>query len=120
MKQEIANKWADMLESGEYPQSKMSLRSPEGYCCLGVLCELYRQETESGEWEDDGFVTNNKKMWSSDWSAETLPLDVQEWAGMVSADGTYDYTKSLVRLNDSANFKFTGIATFIRKNWEKL
>ena len=31
--------WIEDLESGKFSQSKGSLKSPEGHCCLGVWCE---------------------------------------------------------------------------------
>ena len=45
MKQEIKQQWITALRSGNYPQGRGYLRridddGKEGYCCLGVLCEL--------------------------------------------------------------------------------
>ena len=31
--------WVNNLRSGEYTQDKSYLKTDEGYCCLGVLCE---------------------------------------------------------------------------------
>jgi hypothetical protein len=33
-------KWAEALESGEYKQVNGKLSDGEGFCCLGVLCEI--------------------------------------------------------------------------------
>lgn len=44
MRQDIAIKWAEALESGEYPQTKLCLRDDAGFCCLGVLTDLYIKE----------------------------------------------------------------------------
>ena len=33
-------RWTTALRSGQYIQTKFSLRSDEGYCCLGVYCDL--------------------------------------------------------------------------------
>jgi hypothetical protein len=37
---QIKQLWVDALRSGEYPQTIGTLRSPDGFCCLGVLCQL--------------------------------------------------------------------------------
>lgn len=43
-KPEFKAKWTEALRSGEYPQGKRALQvrgdSEEGYCCLGVACEI--------------------------------------------------------------------------------
>jgi|688.fasta_scaffold792599_2 hypothetical protein len=36
----IKEKWLEALRSGNYNQIQERLSSPEGYCCLGVLCEV--------------------------------------------------------------------------------
>lgn len=33
-------KWVAALRSGKYAQSRYALRSTDGYCCLGVACEV--------------------------------------------------------------------------------
>ena len=37
-------KWAQALRSGTYKQTTGRLRSQEGFCCLGVACDLYAEE----------------------------------------------------------------------------
>ncbi len=32
--------WPEALESGEFEQTKGTLHDNQGYCCLGVACEL--------------------------------------------------------------------------------
>lgn len=34
-------KWIEALRSGEYAQTTGRLQDFEGYCCLGVACELF-------------------------------------------------------------------------------
>lgn len=43
--------WASALESGEYSQGRGRLKPPEGFCCLGVACDLFPGE---GEWRPEG------------------------------------------------------------------
>lgn len=40
MKQEIKEQWTGALRSGDYNQGTGHLREGDGYCCLGVLCDL--------------------------------------------------------------------------------
>jgi hypothetical protein len=37
---EIKAKWVEALRSGRYQQATGKLMTEEGYCCLGVLCEV--------------------------------------------------------------------------------
>jgi hypothetical protein len=54
MDAEVKQKWVSALRSGEYPQTKRSLRNDEGFCCLGVLCDVM-----GGRWKTDGEVVVN-------------------------------------------------------------
>lgn len=50
MNQEIKAKWLEALRSGKYQQTRKVLRDSNGYCCLGVLCDVM-----GVEWvKDDG------------------------------------------------------------------
>lgn len=40
MKKDIAMKWVEALRSGKYKQTRGTLKNNEGFCCLGVLCEI--------------------------------------------------------------------------------
>lgn len=108
----IKKKWLEALRSGEYTQTKRVLRaansdnSVAGYCCLGVLCDLYQKEV-GGRWtpqsvrifvdgvDDDytvpafQFETEAPEGKSLDYSTETLPFAVQKWAGMQTGNGMY-------------------------------
>jgi hypothetical protein len=37
----IVQHWAAALRSGAYSKTKHVLKNAEGYCCLGVLCEIH-------------------------------------------------------------------------------
>jgi len=36
-----AQKWADALRSGKYKQGRHQLQFEDGYCCMGVACEVF-------------------------------------------------------------------------------
>lgn len=48
MNKEVKAKWVAALRSGEYKQATGRLRSDDGFCCLGVLCDLHSKETGEG------------------------------------------------------------------------
>lgn len=52
---ELRAAWITALESGEYKQVQGTLKDPNGngYCCLGVLCDVYSKLTGRGEWRSD-------------------------------------------------------------------
>lgn len=56
MDKELKQKWIDALRSGEYKQTKGTLRDTNGHCCLGVLCDVAKPPEWDGErvvWFDD-------------------------------------------------------------------
>jgi hypothetical protein len=53
----IKERWIDALISGEYEQTEDVLKDDVGFCCLGVLCDIVKDEV-GGRWEEqeDGIV----------------------------------------------------------------
>jgi hypothetical protein len=82
MNEAIRDKWAAKLESGQYYQGRGGLRLGMTYCCLGVLCELFREETGDGEreqvYQGEGqayrFIARGTK------DTIMLPVAVRDWA----------------------------------------
>ena len=115
MKQEIKEKWVEALRSGEYSQTKNTLRDKHGFCCLGVLCDLYRKETGLLEWVDEGrhFVIDGIGNFT------TLNSNVMDWAElkdnnpMVWIDNVN--ITSVAQVNDRGA-TFSEIADLIEKN----
>lgn len=51
MNKEVKEKWIAALRSGNYKQCKGMLRSSDGFCCLGVLCDvLYPEDWRFNSW----------------------------------------------------------------------
>lgn len=40
MQPKLKQKWIEALRSGKYVQTHSHLNNPDGYCCLGVLCDI--------------------------------------------------------------------------------
>lgn len=107
MNEDIATRWRGRLDSGLYKQGKEYLKAngKNGVmrlCCLGVLCEMFAEETGRGVWRGHEFVVDG------DYSETGLPLAVREWAGMKSSSGVFVEVNgkkktgmSLAELNDN-------------------
>lgn len=133
MKQDIKNQWVAALRSGEYKQTDGVLcrlgpdGQPIGFCCLGVLTELYVQahpgavDTTQTTWAGTGstarfYAINGGK------SNAMLPYAVQEWSGVRSEAGAFCWdgaNTSLVDLNDNGS-TFEEIADVIDSHWVEL
>lgn len=124
MDQDIKNRWVNALRSGEYQQTKNWLVRENGYCCLGVLCEIAVQDGVVIE-EAGGYTSVED---NDDRSYEDLPKAVQHWAGLDSEnplsdvefagpDSEYRATRQkfayLSELNDDMDYDFERIAEVI-------
>jgi hypothetical protein len=111
MKQEFKEKWIKALESGKYPQAKNTLRSKEGYCCLGVLCEVAGAiwDYKRGEYARPKINDQNLGIYS------TLTFFGEEYFGLTS-----DEAGKLMIMNDSdfptERKTFPEIASWVREN----
>jgi len=78
MNPQIKEKWVSALRSGDYKQTQRRLHDENGFCCLGVLCDLYGKKNNV-EWEPSTHY-NNAYMFQD--MTTVLPLSVMEWAGV--------------------------------------
>lgn len=123
MKRDIATKWTAALRSGDYGQCKEALQVHGNFCCLGVLCDLHRQEV-GGEWHKalpgptlpEGCQTYTAP--NGDWDYALLPEQVQEWAGLRGSAPTLD-GEGLTTRNDEG-WSFGRLADLIEDRWEDL
>lgn len=46
----------DALRSKKYKQTTRALRDKNGYCCLGVACDVYRKRVRKGKWKRFKFL----------------------------------------------------------------
>jgi hypothetical protein len=116
MDKHIAERWVQAMRSGQYQQGTEALH-PNGhsYCCLGVLCDLYRVEQGKGEWVDSLFACG-----PGDYETAVLPEMVKSWAGMRTSTGSIAGTEDeLAALNDEG-MEFPQLADLIEKKWEVL
>ncbi len=98
IKPEIKKRWVEALRSGEYNQATGSLRSTdpttliEGYCCLGVLCDVVK---------DDPEIRSNPDMrWSSNGCFGTQNVEPPFVIDKYVAAGVYRDWTALIERND--------------------
>ena len=122
-------KWADALESGEYSQTRNVLRDENGYCCLGVLCDV----SKLGEWikhdDEDGLLDPEQlftyKCFDEGERNDVLPEDVMGFIGDYSDTNPYILEEGgsdfiargkveFSELNDTLGLNFKQIAAIIR------
>jgi hypothetical protein len=123
MNSQIKQRWIDALHSDEYKQGESQLRDADRFCCLGVLCDLYINETNRG-WMKDNFGMFYVE---DDFMEETevLPDCVKKWAelevnspSVVIKHPFIDNEKKieqLVNLNDGG-VSFSEIADLIEES----
>lgn len=130
MKEEIKYIIIDALTSGEYKQAKGALclinkstNEVEGYCCLGVVTDLYHKIKRKGKWRKDlhGIRTFITPKSGQEWTA--MPKEVFEWAGLdddsgklpnpIGTRGRPGYGPDLMTLNDELGYSFKRIAEVI-------
>ncbi len=117
MNNEVKQKWLTALRSGEYKQCKGALCRTDfegnlGYCCLGVLTDIYIKETNKTWIKAMDSILGIKDI-NDRLEAAWLNEDVQEWSGLL-ASPTVDGVK-LALLNDNLH-PFTEIADLIENH----
>ena len=111
MKKEIAIQWVKALRSGKYRQERDALKRGESFCCLGVLCDITKDELGL-EW------TYDDRGDQIDGEGSVLPEQVKEYAGLRGHNPGIG-VKSLAAMNDRG-VEFDRIADLIEEHWEKL
>lgn len=121
MNKRVRLKWIRALESGKYKQTRGKLKSRNGsFCCLGLLCELYRKEHLRATWEPCVVPGGSPTFLGN---SGTLPPEVTSWAGFVGrcTDNPSIATRgtqhiSAVDANDDHKYSFKKIAKAVREN----
>jgi hypothetical protein len=129
MDSSFKQKWVRALRSGKYEQATGALRIEVGFCCLGVLCDVYdpdkwgkptpsvdeygdQDHFEDGKWsyadEADNYLYS---------TTEVLPVHITRIAGLTAQNPEVPYgidgeMKSLASINDNGA-TFSEIADLI-------
>ncbi len=123
MNQQIKQLWMTALQSGKYEKGTRYLRNTlDEFCCLGILCDIFKEETGKGEWHKNGTLYEFKI--GSESVYTMLPFSVSDWAGIKDTSGelkTPLVSKLSVQAEDEAlwelndtGYTFNEIANVIR------
>lgn len=126
MNSKVKEAWVNALRSGKYEQGSERLRGVDGFCCLGVLCDIYAQEHNT-EWEFRGNEETNLQpmdYWYYEGESEFLPESVMDWAELKTnnpslqvdvddGEDSWNYNDDVSNLNDSG-YTFSQIADLIQ------
>lgn len=129
MREDIKVRWVEALRSGQYEQTEGLLANDNGFCCLGVLCEIAVQDgvvakqvkdQYEGDPNDDHVVTYGV---GSDFHYEmdaVLPSMVYEWAELETSNPSILWegvTHPISDLNDDYHLNFSQIADVIEEQY---
>lgn len=110
-----AQMWVKALRSGQFKQDRCRLQTKNGYCCLGVACEVFEACTGRILPRNEKGILNDKVL------ARRFSI-VQEWLGLKSPSGSFvdkNDLRSLTWLNDTGA-PFWKIADIIEANQREL
>lgn len=96
-----AQQWADALRSGKYFQTEKVLQNEEGYCCLGVACDIFIPRYDMQK-------DNNNYIWGYTPKSQ---LNAPKWLRDIN-DDLYLKCKDASELqsfNDDGNIYFTSL-----------
>jgi hypothetical protein len=113
MHEHVKKMWVDALRSRKYPQGHGALKTEEGYCCWGLLCEI----SGLGSWVygNDGtfYVVGDER------GDAYIPNPVADWAGIERYNPRLQYFsaaldphRGLAQYNDNY-YSFDDIADMI-------
>jgi hypothetical protein len=105
MTPEVKSEWLRALRSGDYQQGKATLRGPNGFCCLGVLCDVVNPNA----WVPANVPQAGMYRWYGE--RTILPEDFKVAAGVDD-----DAESELVNMNDHEDRNFDEIADWIENN----
>lgn len=100
---DLKQKWLEALRSGDYQQTKGTLKSSEGYCCLGVfLSAVVGEEPPVYDYDEETGLQDEGPQELYDFCRDYLPEEV---------------FKKGINMNDQGK-SFSEIADMIEENWK--
>ncbi len=105
MNLEWARKTVEALRSGRYKQTQKRLRTNEGFCCLGVMCDISQQ----GDWKPS--IGSYSYVFEDGNNLKRLPEGLLPFFGMNN-----DEQVTLYIMNDDGH-SFKEIADYIEQKW---
>lgn len=110
-------KWLRALDEGKYSQTRGVLHDKDGFCCLGVACDLYIKNSHGLlQWHLVTAMDGTCTFGGPDGNRRSLPTQVKDWLGLKENIGVYYADRefdSLAFHNDNGA-TFAEIAAIIR------
>lgn len=118
---EFKAKWLAALRSGKYQQTRFWLHRPNGFCCLGVACDLADSEqwypSEATDDNDNPVKVYETRSQSKELPARgDLPDEVFEVLFQSSMDLDNSVMGHIANLNDDEEWSFAMIADWIEEH----
>lgn len=119
----IKKLWIKALRSGKYKQTRNSLKDTDGYCCLGVLTDLYIKD-QNAQGKKCCWVASTEEIRMKLKGADDkvmggiLPKIVSRWAGLREIRNPWVEAgkragDSCTEMNDVRKYPFKKIADLI-------
>ena len=110
----IKTKWVAALRSGKYKQDTGRLRTADGFCCLGVLCDITKgtiwTKNNAGQYTVGNYSSTGDGIYEWDVSKKVYKVLEQEKDDENTVQGW------LADKNDENEWSFKKIASWIEKN----
>lgn len=111
MKKACLEDWLTALRSGNYTKCVGGLHRNDGFCPLGILCDISKLDT----WSNHIYI-NDKKTYLG--QSNYLPEKVREWAGINQEE--YNSMSSFVLVfNDYEKVSLIEMADLLEKKYKK-
>lgn len=90
----LVQKWIEALRSGRYKQAQHRLHKADGFCCLGVACNLFAPESSASSILDE--ITGS---WITAYFGEKafLPDQLRRSLGLSTPAGDFDGQEFVVQ-----------------------
>lgn len=116
MNKPIVEEWIAALRSGKYAQTTGQLHDNNGFCCLGVLCDIVKDRVGM-EWDQRAlhtFVFAGKED-----ALAKLPKAVTELVGCDDRGTFHAYQPDLIYINDIGGGGFDKIADILERELKR-
>ena len=124
MKPELKARWIAALRSGKFKQGRNFLARNNEFCCLGVACEVFKDDIQLKVTETkDLDLRNHYKMYEG--SKYALPTRLMEYLELSGSGAEFPSpikvgihkVASPIGLNDTLGFTFAQIADIIEEQF---
>jgi hypothetical protein len=107
-------RWVKALRSGKYKQDVGQLKSNQGFCCLGVLCDVVTKTKDGGGTWD----STNSFNFKNTSGHGCIPRALVDFVGLVDTNpevASGGKKRDLATWNDDHRFTFEQIANIIER-----